>query len=273
MTKEDLISKFVVDAKIPSLSDLAMEILRTLDSENVRSDRVVELVSKDPAITLALLRQANSARYGMTSQVVLPAAAVNMLGFSQVRSVVLAASMSGMFKEDHGLGERFWKSSETTGDISFQLAKLAKADYSSAWLAGFMVRIGELLIGRSDKDLLANIEKLPIAPGERWVREFDLIGVYEGEIVASIASSWCIPDEVVTALRLCGNPLDSNWPFSKVAAIVNLASVISDALQAGLNDEDAIVDLLDPVLLEGVRIEPLFVRSVIGNYANAKQGK
>jgi hypothetical protein len=89
-----------------------------------------------------------------------------------------------------------------------------------AWLTGMMLRLGELLIGQANPQVLAEIEKLPHQPGERWQREMRLVGFSEGQITAELARRWNFPMQIVQALERTYDPLVeqafSGWAQSSI---------------------------------------------------------
>ncbi len=226
------LDSFFANVKLPTMSDVAHALIKTLNNEDATVEEVRDIIAKDPALTAKLLRLANSAHFGLPRGVSSLGDAITMAGMSKVRTLSLAACMSDSFPVLPGLdSQAFWSSSMATAGYAQWLAGGVGADGQKAWLTGMMVRLGELLIGQADPKTLAEIEKLPHLPGARWERENRLVGFTEGQVTAELARRWNFPAEIVQALQQSFNPLvDKN--FSRLAAIVHLASLLADTPNA-----------------------------------------
>lgn len=226
------LDSFFANVKLPTMSEVAHALIKTLNNEDATVEEVRDIIARDPALTAKLLRLANSAHFGLPRGVSSLGDAITMAGMSKVRTLSLAACMSDSFPVLPGLdSQAFWNSSMAAAGYAQWLAGGVGADGQKAWLTGMMVRLGELLIGQADPKTLAEIEKLPYLPGARWERENRLVGFTEGQVTAELARRWNFPAEIVQALQQSFNPLaDKN--FSRLAAIVHLASLLADTPNA-----------------------------------------
>ena len=88
--------------------------------------------------------------------------ALTLVGLNQVRTLALAACMSGMFKDTPGIqADAFWKESMATAGYAQWLARTLGSDVQQSWLAGFLVRIGELIIAQKAPEQMAATEQRP----------------------------------------------------------------------------------------------------------------
>lgn len=101
------------------LADLAQE--RQRDNPDIR--RVADLISRDVALSAAVLRACNSPAFGLRQKIGSPQQAVTMLGlntvFRLVQGLLLRQCMSG----DTPRLERFWDASERIAEIAALLAQ------------------------------------------------------------------------------------------------------------------------------------------------------
>jgi HD-like signal output (HDOD) protein len=119
-----------------------------------------------------------------------------------------------------------------------------EVDRQKAWLAGLMLRLGELIIGQAIPAAVAQIEARPSQPGERWEREKELAGFDEGEVTAELARRWNFPSDVVHALLFASDPLIER-PMAPLAGILHLAGRLADVPDS---DAMAIDQLPVPVM-------------------------
>jgi HD-like signal output (HDOD) protein len=215
------LSAFFQSIKLPVMSEVAHSLIQTLDNEDASANLISDIISRDPALTAKLLRLANSARFGASRGISSLDDAITMTGMAQVRTLSLAACMGDSFPVMPGLDRsEFWSSCMACAGYAKWLSSSLGVDGNQAWLAGMMLRLGELLIGQVDSAILMEIEELPHLPGGRWQREQRLIGFDEGKITAELARRWNFPTEIVNALHNASDPMAAH-PFCRLGAIVH----------------------------------------------------
>ena len=246
------LDSFFATVKLPTISEVAQELIKTLNDEDASVNQVSSIISRDPALTAKLLRLANSAAFGLQRSVGSVDEAIAMIGMAKVRTLSLASCMSESFPVLPGLdANEFWKSSMATAGYAQWMAGRIGGDSQQAWLTGMMLRLGELLIGQADPDTLKEIEKLPHLPGGRWEREKNLVGFSEGQVTAELARRWNFPADIVVGLQQSFEPL-AHKPFSRLAAIVHMAGLLADTPDATAEALDELpADLVRSLLGDG----------------------
>jgi len=250
------LESFFATVKLPTMSEVAHQLIKTLNDEDVAMTEVRDIIAKDPALTAKLLRLANSAQFGLPRGVDSLDDAIQMVGMAKVRTLSLGACMSESFPALPGLNsEEFWATSMACAGYAQWLAGALNIDAQQAWLTGMMLRLGELLIGQADPKALTDVERLPKLPGGRWEREKLLIGFSEGQITAELARRWNFPASLVEALENSLDPLDKT-PFNKLAGIIHLAGTLADVVEA---TADA-VDLLPVAVIEKLGLDVTWMK-------------
>jgi HD-like signal output (HDOD) protein len=222
------LTAFFESAKLPVMSEVAHALIRTLNDESASAAQLETIIAKDPAMTATLLRLANSAQFGLSRQVLSLDHAVTLLGMSRVRTLALSSSMSIAFPQVPGLDRAvFWKFSMACAGYAQWLAGAAGLDPQQAWLAGMMLRLGELLIGQRAPASLVEIEAQPSQVTTRWEREQRLLGFDEAQVTAVLARHWNFPEAIVSGLQSAGDPMGVE-PFDRLAGVVHLAARLAD---------------------------------------------
>jgi HD-like signal output (HDOD) protein len=266
--------------KLPVMPEVAHALIRSLQDRDITAAQVGALVAQDPVLTAKVLRAANGVAMGLQREVESLSSAISLLGLTQVRLLALAACMNVNFPVAPGLNRaQFWRNCMACAGYAQWLAEQALAtqpalrdrlDPQQAWLAGMMLRLGELLIIQSQPQALALIERLPNVPGSRWASERQALGFTEVEVTAELAQRWHFPDTMVGALQVTAAPLA--WPASTPAhallnplgGVLHLASHLADLNSASLQANDA------PVLVpETLDLLPAEVLSALGLTAQA----
>ena len=238
-------AEFFKDLTLPTMPEVAHELIRSLNEEDVPLGHVRDAIGRDPALAVQLLRLANSAHYGHRQKVDNIDDAIARVGLTQVRALALASCFNDAFPVSPGLDRQsFWQANQVRGGLSLWLAQGVGSDSEQAWLTGFMVRVGELLMGMKSPSCVTEFERQPQAPGERWQREASLMGLTEGQVSAELARAWNFPDNMIRALDAAADPLNAH-PFSRLGAVLHVAELLAAAPEA---NEDAVEELPADVL-------------------------
>lgn len=223
---------FFTTVKLPTMPELAQQLIKTLNDDEVSVSEVRNIIAQDPALTAQLLRLANCAQFGLPRGVHSLDDAIHMVGMARVRSLSVGVCMSAAFPAIPGLDSAtFWRSSMACAGYAQWLAAGLQMDSQQAWLTGMMLRLGELLMGQANPQALTEIEQLPHVPGGRWEREKRLIGYAEGQITAELARRWNFPIQMTQALERSYDPLVEQ-AYSRLGAVINLAGILADVPNA-----------------------------------------
>jgi HD-like signal output (HDOD) protein len=242
--------KFFDNVALPTIPEVAHALIATLDDDDVSARQVAAIIGRDPAITAKLMRLANSARFGSRRAVSTLDEAVTLAGMGHIRTLALATCFAESFPALPGLDtDEFWNSSMACAGYAKWLAGGVGIDGAEAWLAGMMLRLGELLIYQVEPAAFAEIEQLPHLPGGRWEREQRLLGLSEGEITAELGRRWNFPEKIVRALECSSDPMAAH-PFCQLAALIHLASLLADTP----SDDPAVLEGLPAEVVDALRL-------------------
>ena len=255
------IDVYFENVQLPTMPEVAQLLIHSLNDDEIPFEKVRSAISRDPGLTAKLIRLANSARFGLQRKVSSVDDAITMVGLNQVRTLCLAACMSDAFPVVEGLNrEEFWKESMACAGFAHWLARTIGADVQQAWLTGFMIRLGELIIAQKDPGKLQEIERLPHAPGGRWERETRLVGFSEGEVAAELARRWNFPAEVARGLATASDPLEHK-PFCRLGGIVHIAMLLAEIAVESPTTAEATIDALPADVLKTLQLEHDWLKS------------
>ncbi len=108
--------------EIPVLPQAALEISRLLGNPDVAVDAYVRVLGQDPALSIEVLRTANSAYYGFGRQTHSVKEAVVRIGLSQVRGLLVVAHLKGRVLQ----GGAFQREAGWLSDFSLAFAHLCR---------------------------------------------------------------------------------------------------------------------------------------------------
>lgn len=195
--------------KLPVLPVVVQEVIACLGDPDVDVGVLGRKIARDPVLGARLLRVANSAFYGLSKQVATPHDAIVVMGLSQVRSLVLAAGLAAALPErPHGFDRRaHWQRSFGVATTAQALARRLRGPADSAFIAGILHNIGELVLDVCLAEAFAAArgkardEGMPLRDAERQVLGFD-----HTEVGAEAARQWKLPEAIEHAIRHCHDP-------------------------------------------------------------------
>jgi HD-like signal output (HDOD) protein len=245
---------FATGAVLPTMPEVARRLLDSFEDEKVDLREIVELAERDQSLAARIVRQANSPYYGLQGNVSsLPQAAV-LLGLETLRNLLLSATMIGAFPRVVGLDRvRFWRHCVAAGGYSRWLGRMLGFDSDSAYLAGFLLRSGQVLMAAELPHMVAAIETECTRPGMRMSVERQKVGCSHPHVTGELARRWALPEPMIDAFRHAPDPLHAK-PFSLLAAVLSLAATAADAGELRISAADGLAEA-DRALLTHLRLD------------------
>lgn len=182
---------------LPSLPAVVVELLSSMDQEDIDVQSLAAKIALDQALTAKTLRLANSSFYGMSSKVTTIAQAISVLGFHSIRTIITACSLTGAF-QDNGQGsfnfKAFWRHSVATAVCAKLLARPMRLNPETAFTAGLLHDIGSLVLAtrfpQQYEEMLAyqRANDCYLIEAERAVFELD-----HAVVGSALAAYWKFP--------------------------------------------------------------------------------
>ncbi|MBN8489682.1 MAG: HDOD domain-containing protein [Burkholderiales bacterium] len=225
---------FANPAALPSMPEVAHRLLQSFEREDLGMQQLADLIAQDQGLSVKLLRLANSARYSPRHAIATLKDAAMVIGLGSLRDMALAACVAGAFPKVEGFDRlKFWRQCLATAGHARLLAPSSDVDPDTAYLAGLVMRTGELLMLMSDPEAVALAESRALTPDSLLDHERQLMHCTHLEVTAELARRWRFPDTLVHGLRAAEDPLAVK-PFSRLGAVLRLASVMAEAGESGL---------------------------------------
>lgn len=244
---------------LPSLPELVMELIHTLDNEAAGINQLAAGIAKDQSLAARALRVANSPFYGIQHKVASIHEAIVILGFRAVGSLVMAASVTDFFSlPSHIAFNRvhFWHHGIGVALCARALAQDAGLDAEAAFTAGLLHDIGVLaLLTARPAHYEQVLEYRSEHDCELIGAEQSVLGFDHARVGAALAQRWRFPTKIARAVALhhCpGRAADdpvSHLPAlppdeQKLIDVVHVANILAHALDLA-GDPNAQVPPLD----------------------------
>lgn len=227
---------------LPALPAVVTRLLEVTSRDETTSSEIEELIGSDQAISTKLLRVVNSSYFGLPRQVSSIGQAVVILGFQQVRNLVLSVSALSVFTartpRAREIQRTCWEHAFGAASAAQEVARLKRLDQrdqETAFLGGLLHDVGKLFLfstfTANYQVVLANAEKKKqnIAVVERPVFGYD-----HAEIGQRLALAWNFPEQLVILIGRHEGGFGGE-PFPLLYC-VHAADRLANAVQAGESD-------------------------------------
>jgi len=225
---------------LPSMPAVVMELLSSIEQDDIDISVLAKKVSYDQALTARTLRLANSSSYGLQVKVTTIQQAITYLGFQTTRNLITAAALTGCFPSGSCPGfndKAFWRHSIATAACARALARRMRFNQDVAFTAGLLHDIGRLVLVSADPQAYAEVVALRAREDIEWQdAEGTVLGVDHVEAGVALAQQWNFSDTMRQAIAYHHAPDTVGAGF--LAAIVHVANAIVHALDiAGEENE------------------------------------
>jgi HD-like signal output (HDOD) protein len=201
-----------IERKLESITDLPVvptyigKILRALDNTDIRAKKLAEYIEKDQALTIKILRAANSPWYGQKGKIATVDLAIIIMGLNTIKEIVIGMLVDKFFSKTPAYLfdiNSFWNYSLFCGSTSRLLAR--KTNYKKAgeaFVAGLMHDIGILIIIQYFTYEFKEIKQLVESGKFDMIKAEELVlGNNHAEIGAWMAKKWNLPDQLINSVK------------------------------------------------------------------------
>jgi serine phosphatase RsbU (regulator of sigma subunit) len=196
--------KTVSAADLPILPERAFRIINACNKKSVDALQLGRLLEQDPALSMEILRIANSAYFGFSAQVTSVAHAVALIGQRTLRHIVLCVAMRDALKAEQlpALSlESFWSSALRRAVCARALARQAGLDTDIAFTVGLLQDFGLLVLFYLYPNRIAEWPELyELAPDERYAMERQLFHTTHDQVGNLLARNWNLPQVLSLAM-------------------------------------------------------------------------
>ncbi len=224
---------------LPTIYTKLSELLRGPDST---VQKVSQLIAEDQAMAAKVLRMINSAFYGFPKKIGSLQRAVVILGFNEIKSLVLATGvvqMFGKFKTKHGFDmDKLWEHSIGCAVAAKVVAEAVQlSNVEDVFAGGLMHDIGKVIHAvKLPKEFVEVIHDVQETGRTILESEEEILGFNHTETGRALAEKW---DFAEITIEMIANHHISNGSdkLSKEVAAVHIGNTLCSALALGSGGE------------------------------------
>ncbi|HDQ40608.1 MAG TPA: HDOD domain-containing protein [Desulfonatronum sp.] len=234
--KENIENVVRQDLELASHPEIFRHVLQAANDPQSSAAYVADLVSKDVALSVKLLKVVNTPYYGFPQKVDTLSRAIVLLGHNKIINLAMGISVISMFQglqSDMLDMSGFWKHSVACGVVGMILAvHCGEQDEERFFVAGLLHDLGRLIMLKNRLDAVHGVfneyrgQKVALhaLESKRW-------GFNHAELAQQVMEKWQLPENLVLAVGEHHSPGSSG--YAREAAVTHVADFLAHSLALG----------------------------------------
>ncbi len=215
----NVIKRVLADQEsLPSLPAITLKIRQAISDESTTVDKLVKIISTDPALSTLLMKYASSPAFKTAKPANTLNSLISLMGFSTVNKIVMTHSVSSLFINRNPQLKKLYTISRNrqlvkAGYSIFLAQQLGYRPTDEVLMVSFLSEVGTLAL------LAALEEEVQIPDAATY---FELCRRYSKSLGIVLLTKWQIDENLINAVKLIGQW--NNSPKGQLALldIVNL---------------------------------------------------
>ena len=230
---------------MPAFPKSVQRILELTRDVNCTPKDLVQVIDKDPVVTVKVLRAINSAYYSLPKQITSINHAVVYLGFNTIKNLALTIAAIGMLPASNAAGfdgQQYLIHSLSTAGIAKQLAlRVDDAEPMDCFIAGLLHDFGKVVFAQyMSLEFRQALQISQLNQTSLHVALNELIGADHSVVGAMLVEKWRFPADLIETIRHQHTPELMDTPM---IACVFAANQISKKLAFGFGGNACIHEL------------------------------
>jgi putative nucleotidyltransferase with HDIG domain len=227
---------------LPPLSSVVVDLLKSIDQEDIDIHTLASKVSHDQALTAKTLRFANSPFFGSQLKITTIQQAISLMGVQTIRHLITATALASHFPESKCPGfdsHAFWRHAIATAVCCRVLAMHLHLNQDYAFTAGLLHDIGRLvLVSRFPNEYAVAIAYRSSNDCNLLDAEQSTLGTDHVAAGVALAIHWNFSEIIQKAIA--GHHTPETFGKASIASIVHVANSIVHALDLSGEKDDMV---------------------------------
>ena len=213
---------------LPTVAGRVMEI--TADPESSVQD-LMKVVNADQSLAVMILKMANSPFFGLARSVDSLRQALTILGFTEIRNLVLARAVFGSFKnvgkDNYFEMQQFWRHSFVCGLGARIIGAELKWTGHDFFVAGLIHDIGKLVMHMTfPTEFSQTIEIAGPVKQMAFEVEKSIFGVTHDEVGLMLLKRWMFPESLIAAVGYHHRPQEAKVE-TRFSLVIHAADIVA----------------------------------------------
>lgn len=232
---------------MPAFPKSVQKILELTRDVNCGAKDLVQVIDKDPVVTVKILKVVNSAYYSLPKQITSINHAVVYMGFNTIKNLALTIASIGMLPKENAAGfngQQYLLHSLATANIAKSLAlRSGDTDPMDCFIAGLLHDFGKVVFAQfMPRELQHALELSAKNHVSLHLALREVIGVDHAVVGAMLVEKWRFAPQLIETIRhQCVDDLKD----TSMIACVFAANQISKKLEFGFGGNLQVEELPD----------------------------
>jgi putative nucleotidyltransferase with HDIG domain len=273
MNKE-LESMIMSASDLPTIPVVATKVMQLIESESASAEELAKVVASDPAVAARVLKISNSSFYGCQRQIQTLSHAIMVLGFSTLKSLVVAASVKQVYKP-YGLTEKMlWEHSFGAGLAARVIAKTTRlVNEEEAFLGGLFHDIGKIIMNSLDSQQFQLVVQKCYNDGmTSLAAEQQVFSYTHPEVGGLVIKKWNFPSILMQAVLKHHSfdfVEDEDTYQIRLTCVVGLSNLVCHKLGFGVREPDEDLQLHESVPAKMLNLDEAKISEMLDKIAEA----
>lgn len=217
---------------LPSVPAVVVEILALCEQDEIGTSEIAAVLARDPALATKVLKVANSAFYGVRSQVTTLDRAVSIIGINATMSLSLSFSLAGGLKKaSTGFDPvLYWRRCIITAATAKLLGLRKHKNGDEYLLAGLIQDIGVLVLNIAFPNQYGHLVTSSGGNHDKLVQlERESFGADHSAVGCWLAHRWNLPEKLWMSIAVSHDPeIAQGSELADFCKLVTLAGHIAE---------------------------------------------
>lgn len=220
--------------KTPLISFSAVKLMKIINSEKHSGSDIANIISTDSSLSAKVLKQVNSATYGLKSPCDSIQQAVIMLGKKELYILAIKGCSEAIYQRSLPFYEikkgDLWKNSLKIAFAAKHLTEYStqKMDPEISFTGGILCDMGKTALGQF---LLNSQDKITEAVKDKTLAfndiEKKILGIDHTEVGKILSVNWELPESLQNCIEFHHTPNNANEEYRHHAYVIHLADYIA----------------------------------------------
>lgn len=201
----ECVAKLESCASLPSPPQVALQIIQLVKDPEIEIDDVVHVLALDPALSVKILRMANSPLYGQGKKIGNLPKAIMVIGLNGILSLALSFSLVKSLRREQNAGldhSTFWRRALISGTAGMVLAQTCgRSDQEELFMASFLQDLGMLVLDQVEPTLYAHPNFDQLSHKNIVAHEREHFGTDHALVGSWLLHKWNFPEDLLRGIR------------------------------------------------------------------------
>jgi putative nucleotidyltransferase with HDIG domain len=216
--------------ELQSLPTLALDVMAMLNDPSVSVKEVAGKIILDQSLVSFILKQCNSPLYGIKEKIITLSKAINLLGFTRIKSIMMSYFMRNMYRlaGSDKFKNYLWKHSIGVALFCREIGLHLTGKVSEGlYILGLLHDIGKLVLFLHKPEIYKEIINKAESTANDFVKiEKGIYGFDHAECGAMLLEEWKFPPEIINPVLYHHNESKYFKNADYNVAIVALANIL-----------------------------------------------